>query len=87
MSNSLDPKCLQRLPAEDTTVKPVLSSHKKIDKTKVLETKGSLMKVKGTTECSLGEFRNNFHLHKVIISLENLVFFSFLSGCLRQVLL
>ena len=31
---------------KNTTVKPVLSGHSKIDKTKVLKTNGSLMKVK-----------------------------------------
>ena len=35
------------------TVKPVLSGHSKIDKTKVLKTNGSLMKVKSIAECSL----------------------------------
>ena len=34
------------------TVKPVLSSHLKIDKTKVLKTNGRLMKVKSIAECS-----------------------------------
>ena len=34
------------------TVKPVLSSHSKIDKAKTLMTKGSLMKVKSIAECS-----------------------------------
>ena len=36
------------------TVKPVLSGHSKIDKTKVLKTNGSLMKVESIAECSLG---------------------------------
>ena len=58
-------------------VKPVLSGHSKIDKTKVLKTNGSLMKVKSIAECSLGAFCNTFGLHKAIISLENL-FRSFL---------
>ena len=35
------------------TVKPVLSGHAKIDKTKVLMTNGSLMKVENIAECSL----------------------------------
>ena len=35
------------------TVKPVLSGHSKIDKTKILITNGSLMKVKSIAECSL----------------------------------
>ena len=34
------------------TVKPVLSSHSKIDKTKVLMTNGSLMKVKSIAFCN-----------------------------------
>ena len=37
------------------TVKPVLSSHSKIDKTQILMTNGSLMKVESIAECSLGE--------------------------------
>ena len=35
-----------------STVKPVLSSHSKIDITKILMTNGSLMKVKSIAECS-----------------------------------
>ena len=35
-----------------STVKPILSDHLKIDKTKVLMTKGSLMKVESIAECS-----------------------------------
>ena len=34
------------------TVKPVLSGHSKIDKTKILMTNGSLMKLKSIAECS-----------------------------------
>ena len=45
------------------TVKPVLSGHSKKDKTKVLKTNGSLMKVESIAECSLGAFCNNFDLH------------------------
>ena len=45
------------------TVKPVLSGHTKIDKTKVLKTNGSLMKVESIAECSLGAFCNTFDLH------------------------
>ena len=37
----------------DSKVKPILSGHSKIDKTKVLKTNGSLMKVKCIAECSL----------------------------------
>ena len=35
----------------------------KIDKTKVLNTNGSLMKVEPIAECSLGAFCNTFDLH------------------------
>ena len=45
------------------TVKPVLSGHSKIDKTKVLKTMGSLMKVESIAECSLGAFCNTFYLN------------------------
>ena len=45
------------------TVKSVLSGHSKIDKTKVLKTNGSLMKVESIAECSLGAFCNTFDLH------------------------
>ena len=47
----------------DSTVKPVLSGYSKIDKTKVLKTNGSLMKVESIAECSLGAFCNTFDLH------------------------
>ena len=45
------------------TVKPVLSGHSKTDKTKVLKSNGSLMKVESIPECSLGAFCNTFDLH------------------------
>ena len=48
---------------EGITVKPVLSCHSKMDKTKVLKTNGSLMKVESIAECSLGAFCNTFELH------------------------
>ena len=38
------------------TVKPVFRGHTKIDKTKVLKTNGSLLKVESIAECSLGKF-------------------------------
>ena len=68
-------------------VKPVLSGHSKIDKTKVLNTNGSLMKVKSIAECSLGAFCHSFDLHLAINGLENQFLVFFLSGRLRQVLL
>ena len=71
----------------DYTIKPVLSCHSKIDKTKVLKTNGSLMKVESIAECSLGAFCDTFDLHKARINLENQFLVFFLSGCLRQVLL
>ena len=45
------------------TVDPVLNGHSKIDKTKVLKTNGSLMKVQSIAECSLGAFCNTFGFH------------------------
>ena len=59
---------------KESTVKPVLSGHSKIDKTKVLKTNGSLMKVESIAECSLGAFCNTFDLHQAIIGLENPLF-------------
>ena len=38
------------------TVKPVLSSHSKKDKRKILKANGRLMKVESIAECSLGAF-------------------------------
>ena len=69
------------------TVKLVLSGHSKIDKTKVLKRNGIFMKVEGIAECSKGSilqyFRPSLSYH---LSLRPL-FFLFLSGHLRQVLL
>ena len=45
------------------TVKPVLSGHSNLDKTKVLKTNDSLIKVDSIAECSLGVFCNTFDLH------------------------
>ena len=53
----LDPNHLK------TTVKPVLSGHSKIDKTKVLIAIGSLMKVESIAECSKRAFCNTYDLH------------------------
>ena len=47
----------------EVTVKPVLSGHSELDKTNVLKTNGSLMKVESIAECSLGAFCNTFDLH------------------------
>ena len=47
------------------TVKPVLSAQSKIDKTKILMTNSSLMKVESIAECPAwsGAFCNTFDLH------------------------
>ena len=60
---------------------------KKLDKTMVLRTNDSLMKVECIAECSFGAFCNTFDLHLAIIGLENQFLVFFLSGRLRQVLL
>ena len=46
-----------------STVKPALSGHSIIDKTKVLKTDGSLMQVESIAGCSLAAFCNTFDLH------------------------
>ena len=51
------------IPFNDVILKPVLSNHLKIYKTKVLKTDGSLMQVESFAECSLGAFCNTFDLH------------------------
>ena len=43
-----------------STVKPVLSGHLKIDKTRVLMESGSLMKVESIAECSKGSILQYF---------------------------
>ena len=71
-SNSVDPDQEQSdlgphyLPLElqkslmlANTVKPALSGHSKIDKTKILMTNGSLMKVESIAECSCNTFDLN----------------------------
>ena len=63
------------------TVKPVLSSHLKLDKTKILMENGSLMKVRSIAECI------TFELHLAIIGIENQFLVFFLSGHSRHVLL
>ena len=45
------------------TVKPVLSVHAKIGKTKVLKIEVTLMHVKSIAECYLGAFCKTFDLH------------------------
>ena len=52
------------------TVKPVVSGHSKIDKTKILMINGSLMMVKVLLNAPLGAFCNTFNLHYAISGLE-----------------
>ena len=64
----VDPDQLASLEARGfgSTVKPVLSGHSKIDKTKILMTNGTLMKVENTMYCRMlpiGAFCNTFDLH------------------------
>ena len=53
-----------------TAVKHVLNVHSQIDKTKILMTNGSLMKVKVLQIAPLGAFCNTYDMHKTIIGLE-----------------
>ena len=69
-----------------TTVKPVLSGHSKIDKTKILMTTCSLMNVESIAECSPWSILQYFW-HALSDNQSWKTFFVFfLSGCLRQVL-
>ena len=55
--------CLLYKKLRTITVKPVLNGHSKLDKTKVLNTNGSLIKVESIVECSPGAFCNTIDLH------------------------
>ena len=57
----LDESCAHLGCTKDS--KTCLKRHSKIDKTKVLQTNGSFMKVKSIAECSLRSFCNTFDLH------------------------
>ena len=46
----------------------------KMDKTKILMTNGSIMKVKSITECSFGAFCNTFDMHYGIIFNTDLLY-------------
>ena len=65
------------------TVNPVLCNYSKIDKTKVLKIYGSLVQVESIAECS----RALEHSAILLTSLLKTKFWSFLSGCLRQVIM
>ena len=45
------------------TVKPVLSGHSKLNKTKILKTNDSLMKGESIAECSIWSILQYFDLH------------------------
>ena len=85
MINSLDIQNFNRKQKEYS--KTVLSGHSKIDKTKILMTNGSLMKVESIVECS--PLERSAILLTCIKRLSVLItnFGLFLSGRLRQVLL
>ena len=70
-----------------TTVKPVLSSHSKIDKTKILMANGSLMKVESIAECSPWSILQYFWPALSDNWSWKQILDFFLSGPLRQVLL
>ena len=62
--------CIYKQPPV-STVKPVLSSHSKINKTNIL-TNATLMQVESIAECfSLEAFCNTFDLHQGIVGIEN----------------
>ena len=69
------------------TVKPVLSGHSKIDKTKGLMANGSLMKVESIAECSPWSILQYFWPALSDNRSWKSFFVFFLSGRLRQVLL
>ena len=69
------------------TVKPVLSGHSKLDKTKILMTNGSFMKVESIAECSPWSILQYFWPSLSGNQPWKPFLFFFLSGHLRQVLL
>ena len=69
------------------TVKPVLSGHSKTDKTKILMTNGSVMKVESIAECSPWSILQYFGPVLCDNWSRKPSFGLFESGCFRQVLL
>ena len=67
MDGDMIPVCLPCFKGDTithtSTVIPVLSGNSKTDKTNILNTNGSLMKIESIAECSLGAFCNTFDLH------------------------
>ena len=74
-------------PPPQVSLKPVLSGHSKIDKTKIRTTDGSLMKVEIITECSLWSILQYFWPALSDYWSSKPIFVYSLSGHLRQVLL
>ena len=72
---------------KNNTVKPVLSGHLKIDKTKVLMENGSLMKIESIAKCSRWSILQYFRPSLSDNRYSKTIFVFFLSGRLRQVLL
>ena len=64
MNLKIYPKILINALKIRSIVKPVLSGHSKIDKTKILMTNDSLMKVESIEECSSLSILQYFNLHK-----------------------
>ena len=60
---SIDLRLVKKIKVKKDKVKPVLIGHSKIDKTKILMTNGSLMKVKSIAECSPWSILQHFGLH------------------------
>ena len=54
---------LQRVGQITCSTTSVVKGNAKVDKTKILKTNGSVMKVESIAECSLGAFSNTFDLH------------------------
>ena len=59
------------------TVKPVLSDHSKIDRTKSFKINFSLLKVGSIAECCFGAFYISFDLHQQLSVLKNNFWCSF----------
>ena len=70
-----------------STVKPVLSGHSKIDKTKVLMTNGSLMKVESIAECPLEHSAILLPCIRQYLVMKNDFWLFYVCLLIRQVLL
>ena len=75
------------LSRKQSTVKPVLKGHSKVDKTKILMTNGSIMKVESIAECSPWSILHHFWPALSDNWSWKRIFGLFESGRFRQVLL